>query len=257
MNERVQPHNHKFPNASPQSAARRFAPLIAGSTIAAYGLSRRSKAGIALAAAGGALAYLGSRKDGLSNDFMAHGDVLINCSPEEAYRLYRDFEEMPMFSRHLESVTKIGDRQYRWTALGPMETPLAWDVEIVDDRPGEVISWRSLPGSNLTVEGTVRFRVATGKRGTVVEVVTNYHNPAGKFGRAATKLLGRYPSFIMQQDLRRFKALIETGEIPTIEGQSHGPRSRATAALRMANPDRPIRRDSQMKEVFNQIRRTA
>jgi hypothetical protein len=90
-----------------------------------------------------------------------------------------------------------------------------------------------------------------------VEAETHYVPPAGALGRGVAKIMGKDPKFLMQQDLRRFKALVETGEIPTIEGQSHGPRSAITAAARWANPDRPIRREAKTKDVLTGIRRIA
>jgi len=90
-----------------------------------------------------------------------------------------------------------------------------------------------------------------------VEVVSVVVPPAGELGHAVAKLFGKDPSFIMRQDLRRLKALMETGEIPTIEGQTHGPRSLKVAAFRMMDPDRPIRRDAAFKDVLTAKRRIA
>lgn len=132
--------------------------------------------------------------------------------------------------------------------------PIRGDAEIVHDREGESISWRSLPGSDLALESAVRFETAPGKRGTLVSAVTRLDHPAEKLKRAIAKL---FSNFLIQQDLRRFKALIETGETPTIEGQTHDPRSRVTAALRVADPDRPIKGNSEIKEVFSAKRRRA
>jgi hypothetical protein len=103
----------------------------------------------------------------------------------------------------------------------------------------------------------VRFQAATGNRGTLVETEMRYVPPAGALGRAVSKAFGKDPKFLVQQDLRRFKALVETGEIPTIEGQTHGPRSATAAVARWANPDQPIRRESKSREVFNAMRRIA
>jgi hypothetical protein len=87
--------------------------------------------------------------------------------------------------------------------------------------------------------------------------VTRFEHPAGELGRAIAKLFGKDPNFLMQQDLRRFKALVETGEIPTTEGQPHGPRSGVDLAMQRVNPDRPKRRESQMNETLNNTWRTA
>jgi uncharacterized membrane protein len=239
------------------SAAQRWAPILAGGTLALIGLSRKSAFGYGLAAAGSALAFYGSRSNDAATESVARGSVLLNSTPEEAYSRYRDFEDFPTFMHHLQSVIKIGDRQYRWTALGPMDIPIQWDAEIWDEQVGEFISWRSMPGSALTMEGTVRFEAVPAHRGTSLRAVTRFEHPAGELGRAVAKLFGKDPSFLMQQDLRRFKALVETGEIPTTEGQPHGRRSGVDLAMLRVNPDRPKRRKSQMSETLNNTWRTA
>jgi uncharacterized membrane protein len=254
MNQTVQPHNFDLASCPSKTAGRRVGPLIAGTSMALLGLSRRSKSGLALAVAGGALAYFGSRRNGPEEESVAYGSVLLNCSPQEAYVLYRNFEDLPLFMQHLESVTKLGERQYRWIALGPMGMRIRWDAEIVRDREGELLSWRSLPDSDVSLESAVRFQTAPGNRGTLVRAFIHFDPPDGKLKRAVAKL---FSTFLVQQDLRRFKALIETGEIPTIEGQTHGPRSRLTAALRVADPNRPPKGDSDISEVFSAKRRTA
>jgi uncharacterized membrane protein len=120
----------------------------------------------------------------------------------------------------------------------------------VSDVENSSIRWRSLPGSDLIINGVVEFRVAGGDRGTLVTVLILYEPPAGAAGISAAKLLGKNPSFIIRQDLRRLKALIETGEIPTIEGQTHSPRSVIDAVARIVDPDRPVRlRDTSIRSI--------
>ena len=250
--------NTNLSSVESHPAWRQSAPWIAGAAMAAFGLSRRSKSGLALAAAGGALAYAGWRANTSGPDqFLARGSVLLNCSPQEAYRRYRKFEDLPQFMFHLKSVEKTGERQYRWIALGPVGIPIQWDAEIVDERENEFISWRSLPGSELTAAGSVRFEKAPSGRGTILTAITHFDHPTGKLGYAVTKLFGKDPNFLMQQDLRRFKALLEAGEIPTTEGQPHGPRSLKAAALKLADRDRPLARSAPMSEILKQQRRTA
>jgi uncharacterized membrane protein len=227
--------------------------------MAVIGLSQRSKPGLVLAATGGTLAYAGWRanRSTAEKEFLARGSVLLNCSPEEAYRRYRNFEDLPKFMYHLKSVTKIGERQYRWIALGPVGIPIQWDAEIVDERENEFLSWRTLSGSELTAAGSVRFEKAPSGRGTTLTAITHFDHPAGKLGNAVAKLFGKDANFLMQQDLRRFKALIETGEIPTTEGQAHGPRSLKAIAAKLADPDRPLARGPQMSEILKKQWRTA
>jgi len=96
----------------------RWGALIAGGSLTLLGLSRRSASGLALAAAGGALVYAGARTK-LPDHFEAASSLLLNCTPEEAFRLWRNFKDLPLFMYHLESVTQIGDGRYRWIAAGP------------------------------------------------------------------------------------------------------------------------------------------
>jgi uncharacterized membrane protein len=228
--------------------------LIGGSAIALIGLSRRSKTGMAVAAGGGLMAYLGTRADG-QREIIARSSMLVNCSPEEAYRFWRNFENLPQFMRHLDSVTVLDGNRSRWIAIGPLGKRVQWDAEIVSDRPNEVIAWRSLPDSEILVDGIVRFSTATGNRGTLITPIITYTPPAGSVGHMLAKLLSKDPSFLMRQDLRRLKALIETGEIPTTEGQSHGLRSAVAAAARMMDPDNPKKESANVPEMAEASRR--
>lgn len=238
-------------------AIRRWGALLGGGALAIYGLTRRSLPGIAIAGAGGALAYAGARTTKVPREIVSHARVLLNCSPQEAYQFWRNFENLPLFMLHVESVRPTGDRQHRWVALGPLGGRITWDAELVTDRPNEAIAWRSLPSSELGVEGMVAFGNAAANRGTLVDAHIRYQPRAGSAGRTIAKVMGKYPDFLLRQDLRRFKALVETGEIPTTEGQPHGPRSAVVAALRLADPNRPFRPESDLKEVFRAMRRTA
>ncbi|HJT53431.1 MAG TPA: SRPBCC family protein [Candidatus Angelobacter sp.] len=232
------------------SAAPRWGALAAGSALAIFGLTRRSKAGLALAAGGGLLAVAGSRLNVSPAQSVARSTIQVNCSPQQAFEFWRNLENLPTFMHHLDSVSILGERRSRWVAGGPMGSRIHWEAEIVAERPGELISWRSLPGSDIDVDGYVEFREAPGKRGAFVSANIIYSPPAGKLGGAVARLLGKDPGFMMRQDLRRFKALIEAGEIPTVEGQSHGPRSRVVAAARALDPDQSIRRDAGMRAVL-------
>jgi uncharacterized membrane protein len=257
MNEGIKFYEDQSADGSKQ-IWRQSAPLIAGSALAVFGISRRSNAGLALAAAGGVIAYFGTRaaSSDATDESLARGSVLVNCSPQDAYRRYRNLEDLPKFMHHLRSVTKIGEGQYRWVALGPLGAAIQWDSEIIEDREGEFVSWRSLPGSELTAAGAVRFQTARTGRGTTITATTHFDHPAGKLGMAVAKLFGKNPSFLMQQDLRRFKALIEAGEIPTIEGQTHGPRPAKATLFAAMGPDRSQKRNAPVSEIFEQ-RRTA
>jgi uncharacterized membrane protein len=243
--------------ATQPTSPQRLGALIGGGALALLGLAQRSKSGLAIAAAGGALVYMGAMADRHPRILVAQSSILVNCSPQEAYQFWHNFENLSIVMPHLESVTVSNGGRSTWIALGPMGSRIVWDAEIVNDRENESIVWQSLPGAALFVEGTVKFETAPANRGTIIKIVMHYRPRSGAMANAVARMLGKYPNFVMRQDLRRFKALVETGEIPTIEGQTHGPRSRLVAALRVADPTRPIRPESQVTEVLNAMRRIA
>jgi uncharacterized membrane protein len=237
------------------STALRRGALIGGGALAALGLSRRSKAGLATAAAGGLLALVGARATVQPREIIARSSILVNCSLPEAYQFWRNFENLPQFMRHLESVTLLDGNHSKWTALGPLGTHISWYAEVVTDRENEIIAWCSLPGSDIAVDGVVKFSSAPGNRGTLISPIIVYTPPAGKIGHAVARLLGKDPGFLMRQDLRRLKALIETGEIPTTAGQSHGPRSGVATAARLLDPDYPRKGSGSIREFLEASRR--
>jgi uncharacterized membrane protein len=216
----------------------KWVPLLIGGAIAAYGLSRRSKSGLAVAAAGGAVAYTGFNREANPTRDFARSSVLINKNANDLYRFWRNFENLPRFMHHLESVTNLDGDRSRWVAVGPANRRVEWTAEIVSETPDRLLVWRSIKDSPVMVDGSIEFREAESGRGTIVDAVIQYRTPAGTFGGAVAKIFGKDPAFLMEQDLRRFKALMETGEIPTTEGQSHGPRSAFGAAAYYADPDR-------------------
>ena len=231
------------------AAVQHWSGLIGGSALALIGLSRRSKSGIALAAVGGALAYLGAKARAIPKQLIARSGVVVNCSPQEAFDFWRNLENLPLFMRHLDSVTRLEGDRSKWIAIGPLGRRIQWYTQIVAERRNELISWRSLPDSDMAVDGFVEFSELPANRGTLVSATVIYTPPAGALGAAAAKMLGKDPHFMMRQDLRRFKALIEAGEIPTTEGQSHGPRSVKVALGRTFDPDHPFRPESSLREV--------
>ena len=241
------------------AAIQRWAPMVGGATLALLGLSRRSKSGLAVAAAGGLVAYVASNANAnsLIDQLVSSATVVVNASPEELYKFWLNVEQFPRFMRHLESVMDKGSSRSHWVALGPMGTRVEWEAEITSQRENEFISWRSLPGSDIDLDGTVKFRPLSHERGTMISVEVRYRPGAKRAGVQFARLLGKDPSFLMRQDLRRLKALLETGEIPTTEGQPHGPRSATTAAARLLNPDEAISHDASIKDVSKQQRRAS
>lgn len=148
--------------------------------------------------------------------------IIFNRPAEEVYAFWRDFQNLPRFMNHLKSVEVFGDGRSHWVAKGPAGTEASWDAEIIEDRPNELISWRSLPGSKVDVAGSVRFQPATGGRGTVVRVNLRYRPPAGAVGVTIAKLFGEAPEKQIWVDVLRAKQLLETGEIARTEGQPAG-----------------------------------
>ncbi|MFL6570093.1 MAG: SRPBCC family protein [Chthoniobacterales bacterium] len=165
--------------------------------------------------------------------------VAIDRAPNELYDYWRQFENLPRFMRHLESVRQTGQNRSHWRAKGPAGTSVEWEAEIVDDRPGELISWRSLPGADIDNSGSVRFERAPGGRGTFVRVRMQYDPPGGFFGASIAKLLGEQPNVQVQRDLYRFKQVMETGQVVSTEGQPAGRPSSTSAMYDMDNAQRP------------------
>lgn len=150
--------------------------------------------------------------------------ITINRSVDECYRFWQDFENFPRFMKHIESVKRLSDTRWHWKAKGPAGTSFEWNAEASEDQPGKEIAWRSVEGSEVENAGAVRFEEVPGGRGTVVHVEMQYSPPGGKAGALIAKLFGEEPSQQIDEDLRRFKQLIETGEIPTTVGQPSGRR---------------------------------
>jgi uncharacterized membrane protein len=123
---------------------------------------------------------------------------------------------------HLESVEVTGDRRSRWVATAPAGATVEWEAEIVEDRPNELIAWRSLEGSDVDNAGSVQFRRAPGGRGTIVDVEIEYNPPAGVIGAGVARLFGEEPTQQVHEDLRRFKRLLETGEIVVSDATLYG-----------------------------------
>jgi uncharacterized membrane protein len=145
--------------------------------------------------------------------------ISVNKSPEETYRFWRDLEQLPRFMSHLESVQmKDGDRSH-WVAKGPIGMTLEWDAATVEDQPNELISWQTLPDSNVQHAGEVRFSPVPGRRGTEVMVSFKYYPPGGIAGEAFAHLTNTLTEHQIREEIRRFKQVIETGEVATIEGQ--------------------------------------
>ena len=140
--------------------------------------------------------------------------VTVNRPAAEVYRFWRDLPRLPRFMGHLKEVRETGGNKSHWVARGPLGMSVEWDAEVIEDRPNEVISWRSLPDSDVDTAGSVHFNRAPGG-GTKVLVELKYDPPVGKLGAWAANLFGEAPEQQVRDDLQRFKKLMEAGEIAT------------------------------------------
>ena len=139
--------------------------------------------------------------------------VTVGKPVAEVYAFWRDFENLPHFMRHLESVTVIDERRSHWVAKAPAGKSVEWEAEMTEDRKNELIAWRSVEGSQIYNAGTVRFQPAPGGRGTEVRVELEYDPPFGKLGAKVASLFREEPGQQVMDDLRHFKQVMEIGEI--------------------------------------------
>jgi uncharacterized membrane protein len=154
--------------------------------------------------------------------------LTIQRPAHELYARWRDLTNLPKIMRHLEDVEIIDAKRSRWTAEGVLGRSVQWEAEIIGDKQPEEISWQSLPGGDLQTAGSVRFKPLRHGRGTELKVTLKYNPPAGRLGASVAKLLGQGLVQKLDEDLRRFRSVLEAGEAPTISGQPHGdgPRGR-------------------------------
>lgn len=226
------------------SDTEKWLSIAAGTGLALYGLKQRQSAGWMMAAIGGMLLQRGAT--GHCHVYEAFGlntagtgedtrralrgsagtvveeSVTINRPVEELYRFWRNLENLPQFMTHLEKVERVTDTLSRWRAKGPGGASVEWNAEIINEVPNRVIGWRSIEGSDVVNAGSVNFEEVGPGRGTRVRVHLQYSPPGGKVGAAVAKLFGRDAATEIREDLRRFKQLLEAGEVPTTEGQPRG-----------------------------------
>ena len=221
----------------------RWVSALGGGALALYGLTRGSLGGVALALVGAALVQRGY--SGHCNLYEAIGystggdaslrnsenvsvpaergtkvekSVTINRPASELYSFWRNFENLPRFMNHLESVSGAGPNRTHWVAKAPAGTTVEWDAEVYNDKPNELIAWRTLEGSQVSSAGSVRFEDAP-NGGTVVRVSLKYDPPGGKLGSLVARLFGENPQRQIEEDLGRFKQLMEAGAASSNTGR--------------------------------------
>jgi uncharacterized membrane protein len=218
--------------SSSVSDTERWTTLISGGAMVLLGLRQGSLRGALTALAGGGLIYRGVTAQtgiqetlGMNQSIRVEKSVTIsNKSPEELYLFWRNFANLPRFMKHLKHVSVTNDKRSHWIASAPMGGSVEWDAEIINEQENRLIAWASVEGADIDNSGFVRFQPASAGRGTEVKVVVEYNPPGGAVGDAIAKLFGEEPKQQLGDDLRRFKMLMEAGEIATNEGQPSGRR---------------------------------
>lgn len=145
-------------------------------------------------------------------------NLVVNKPKNEVYHFWRRLENLPLFMKHLVSVTELDSRRSHWEAKFPEGNPITfkWDAEIVKDEEGSLLSWRSLPGSSIDNAGKIEFRDALGNRGTELRIMITYRPPAGNIGTNVAKLFNPLFEKMVREDVNNFKSFIDAGSIAAV-----------------------------------------
>ena len=212
-----------------------LASMLVGGGLLAYGIAPGARFRLISLLAGASLIYRGAsghcelyqrlgvdtakseKQTGVSakSGQKVRGVIHINRDRRDLYDLWRNLTNLPTVMRHLESVVVLDDRRSRWTARGPLQQSLQWDAEIIEDKPGELIAWQSLPGSQVDTAGSVHFNSSSTGEGTDLTVAIKYDPPGGVIVATLADWFGQGLQHDLNDDLRRFKQLMETGEVAT------------------------------------------
>jgi uncharacterized membrane protein len=165
--------------------------------------------------------HLGAEK----GDVLVGRSVTIDRPRQELYAFWRDFQNLPRFMHNIKSVAVIDAARSHWVVDAPAAKAVEWDSFITADEPGRLIAWRSEEGASVRNSGQVEFRDSPDGRGTVVTVTLTYDPPGGGIGKLIATLFQKEPKVQARQDLRRFKQLMETGEIATAAPPYAAPRA--------------------------------
>lgn len=158
-------------------------------------------------------------------DVLVGRTVTINRPRQELYAFWRDLRNLPLFMENIQSVTVMDDRRSHWVVRAPADKTVEWDARITEDEPGELIAWESTGDPDVRNSGRIEFRDSSNGRGTLVRATLVYDPPAGGLGKMVAKLFQREPKIQARRDLRRFKQLMEAGEIATAEPPAAAPRA--------------------------------
>ncbi|RIK81038.1 MAG: cyclase [Planctomycetota bacterium] len=209
--------------------AERWLSAIAGGTLIACSAGRTNARGLLGVLAGVALVYRGAsghcavyealgistaRRRGRATAVPARQGakiehtIRIDAPAEQLYRHWRVLENLPDFAPHLESVRESDPMRSHWVACAPLGGVVEWDAEIIEDRPGELISWRSLPGADLDSAGSVRFQSLADDE-TLLTLTLKYNPPGGTLTAQAAEFLGMGMQPAVEEALERFKRDVE------------------------------------------------
>ena len=201
------------------------------------GLSRTVAATAAVAGITAVDVYTAVRGRGTGRKPMRlTASTTVAKSSDEVYDFWRRLDNLPTFMAHVEEVEVLSATRSHWKVTAPFDQSVEWDAEVVDDQPGRSLGWRSVEGADVDNEGAVTFAPAPGDRGTEVHVAITYAIPGGKLGEAVARLFGEDPHQQLDDDLRRFKQVVETGEIVRSDGAPWGKRARKEFPQRPAQP---------------------
>jgi uncharacterized membrane protein len=212
--------------------AERILSVLGGAALLAWGIRKRSPAGIAIAFVGGDMLRRGATGHSYlyqylrvrtaevgqgdattsvahATGFRAGASVTVNRPRMEVYRQWRNVASLPLLVKHLDSVTPLGRNRFHWAMNAGKGPRIEWNAEIVNEIEGELLAWRSLPGSDVGHAGSVFFEDASGGDGTVVRLEMEYHPPAGRLGVAAARLFGQDPQRTVREALQRFQRSLE------------------------------------------------
>jgi uncharacterized membrane protein len=160
----------------------------------------------------------------------------VGKDPQEVYAYWRQLDNLPQFMAHVEDVQKTSETRSHWHVSAPFGKTVEWDAEITEDVPGQTLAWRSVEGADINNAGIVRFSPAPRNQGTEVHVTISYDVPGGKLGEALARWAGEDPHQQLDDDLRRFKQVMETGEVVRSDGAPWGKRARKEFPQHAARP---------------------
>lgn len=208
----------------------RIASGAAGASLIVAGVRRRGVSGVFMALSGADLVYHAVRGEHLydaflsSNNGYAYGEgvkvresIVVDRPADQLYRVWRDFENLPVFLSHVKDVERIDGERSRWTVQGPLGLRLHWEAEVIADRENELIGWRTAEGERVAHAGSVRFAPVDGNHSqTEVTVALQFNPPAGRAGASVARLLGSNPTQSVHEDLQRFKGFAEAMDLDVL-----------------------------------------